>query len=328
MASMGLYFLMYALCCFHKNEGMRVDLTKQNLTDVPGDIDVNVTELDLSENEITNITNNSFVFYNQLIRISLHDNDLIIIEDGSFDHNAKLKYLDMSDNKIQQVPQSFGPATKSLEVVQLWAALDKGAVKKLNLKRMINLRWLNIGNIDHQGMVDPAVLPNKLETVNLNAANVIVFPNFTKFTPNVSHISIGGNHYLTRIPDSSLSGNLALKELNIHDNGLATLPDLYHLPLNKLSLQGNPLICNQSVCWIRMWSWMKTPLTLDTILCEAPESVQGKMLMETHPVASGCQNGKEMQYLPSELSMAPACVTSLYPYNVHFVFVLLWFEPQ
>ena len=98
MAPMGIIFLMYALCSIHKNEGMRVDLTRQNLTDVPGDFDVNVTEVDLSKNEITHITNNSFMLYNQLIRISLHDNDLIIIEDGSFDHNAKLKYLDLSDN--------------------------------------------------------------------------------------------------------------------------------------------------------------------------------------------------------------------------------------
>ena len=285
MEPMRFYFLMYALCSFHKNEGLRVDLTQQNLTDVPGDIDINVTELDLSKNEITHITNNSFMLYNQLTRISLHDNDVIIIEDGSYDHNAKLKYLDLSGYKIQQVPQSFGPATKSLEVVHLWTALDKGVVKKLDLKRMMNLRWLNISNIDHQGIVEPAVLPNKLETVILNSANIIVFPNFTKFTPNASHISIGGNHYLTRIPDSSLTGNLALKELNVHDNGLATLPDLYHLPLNKVSLQGNPLICNQSVRWVRMWSWMKTPLTLDTILCEAPESVHGKMLKGNSP---GC----------------------------------------
>ena len=280
------------LCSFHKNEGMRVDMAHQNLASVPGDINVRVTDLELSNNKIARITNTSFMLYSELIEIGLHDNGLIFIEDGSFDYNAKLENLDLSSNIIQQVPQSFGPAATSLEDIHLWAALTKGAVKKLELKSMTNLRWLNIGNNDHQGAVDPDLLPSRLETIVLNAANVIDFPNFTRYNPRVSRISIGGNRHLKHIPESSLAGNLALNELNVHDNGLTTMPDLYHLPLAKLSLGGNPLICNQSICWIRMWSWMKTPLTLDTISCEAPESVQGKLLMETHPVASGCQNGK------------------------------------
>ena len=91
-------------------------------------------------------------------------------------------------------------------------------------------------------------------------------------------------------------GNSALKLLYLKNNRLSSIPDLYHLPLRRLSVTENPMVCNQSLCWIRMWPWVKTSyMNADDMKCETPPVLQGVLLSDINPVTLGCHNGTYYQ---------------------------------
>ena len=63
------------------NTTVRVDMTQQNLTSVPQDMNELVTKLDLSINKIDRITNSSLVQYRELRKLIINNNGLKYIED-------------------------------------------------------------------------------------------------------------------------------------------------------------------------------------------------------------------------------------------------------
>ena len=106
----------------------------------------------------------------------------------------------------------------------------------------------------------------------------------------MAKIALSGNA-ITEIPRDQLVGNLELEILYLARNRISTIPDLYHLPLTDLYLAGNPLVCDNALCWIRMWPWMKPPLVTDAITCETPDSLQHALLMDINPITLTCQMG-------------------------------------
>ena len=152
----------------------------------------------------------------------------------------------------------------------------------------------------------------KLQVFNLTGNKLSIMPNVSGLS-SLRKLDLSGND-LTVIPDNTLNGLNKLKLLVIsenhltyvvdmshltgltnlwmNENSLRSIPDLFVLQLMSLYLGSNPLVCNQSLCWIRMMPLMSRILDVDDILCNYPGEQQSVSLMEVHPTDIDCYKGE------------------------------------
>ena len=256
---------------------------------VPRDLNISVKKLLLRGNHITEFNNVSFTVYLGLEHIMAQQNGLRYIREGTFDENAKLKELRLSSNSIIQLPASFGAGGRSIQVLDFRNALQGPAISKLNFTEMGRLKWLSLAKNDCNGTLNAMKFPDSLHWISLIATGLLYLPTFAAENPLLRAIAVNTN-MIERIPED-VASIATLEVLRVRTNRLSTLPDLYHLPLIKLHAAHNPLVCNKSLCWIRMWSWMKPPLVIDDITCHLPTELHGHSLMNVRPKQLDCHNG-------------------------------------
>ena len=107
----------------------------------------------------------------------------------------------------------------------------------------------------------------------------------------IQSLDLNGNRIILMEDNSMTSGNLYL-----HDNQLASPPDLNDMMISSLTLRGNPLVCDQLLCCLRMWPFNKTLPQLDEFGCTSPSSLNGSLVMDVHPTVLGCYRGKSWEY--------------------------------
>ena len=141
--------------------------------------------------------------------------------------------------------------------------------------------------------------------------------NRIKLMPNISYLSVLklvvlNQNYISYVPAGTLNGlqhlkilelsankiayvddisHLSLSFIDLRSNNLRLLPDLYGQKLKRLYLHDNPIVCNQSLCWLRMWSWFQTPPKVDNVVCTHPLQLAGLEIMNVHPNILECYNG-------------------------------------
>ena len=211
-----------------------------------------------------------------------------------------LRWLSMMYNEISQLPSTLGPPTTSSIDFNLWSAFQYGVRALIShpfFAWFDSLKILNLGDNAH-GHFNASLLPRSLTYIDLGYARLVEFPDFSSQTPNLEDINVYKNP-LQAIPRLHLKGMLRTRYLKVTDNLLTTIPDLYHIDFKELRVAGNPLECNQSLCWIRMWPWMKSPVLMDTPTCETPASLRGKPLMEIAPTDLQCYKGEWMYSVKS-----------------------------
>ena len=281
------------------NGAVVINLRSKNLTRIPDTtvIPLTVTTLRLEGNGIERIFSDDLTPFTELRILSMRGVRLRVIEDGAFDHNDKLIYLDLKGSRgaLKYLPISFGPPKLYLTIIDLWASINPNIVN-FDFRELVALEQLNIGAW-RNGVVDPSKLPQNLVRLVLNHIRLYNMPYFAPHTPNLTSLSACGSR-LNRIPEYAIIGLMKLERLCLVNNNLRTLPDLYHLPLVRLFLGGNPLECNQSLCWLRMWNYKKpVALSIGAVVCEDPLAVRGTQLMQIHPIDLRCFDGKTLNYL-------------------------------
>ncbi|XP_039264697.2 uncharacterized protein LOC120340487 [Styela clava] len=81
----------------------------------------NLTYLELSDNLITTIPNNSFANMDLLFRLTLDNNLISNLEADAFRNCKKLRYLDLSENNIRTLPKGiFDDLDKDRIHIELW----------------------------------------------------------------------------------------------------------------------------------------------------------------------------------------------------------------
>ena len=99
-----------------------------------------------------------------------------------------------------------------------------------------------------------------------------------------------------------MSGLKQLNKFDIRSNKLETIPDLYDKPLQLLIIDDNPVCCNVSLCWVRLWAKKKTEVLVGTegVVCHSPSYFEGQKLLDVDAIKMWCYKGE--WYIPRRVT--------------------------
>ena len=259
----------------------KLDLSRQQLTNVPGNIPTNETILDLSDNDLVTLHQNDFVSLSNLNELYLQNNRLSIIEDGSFNGLSALRRLDLSSNSLEHIPDLLGLV--SLRVFIFSGNIRMQFVNTSRLTGLYELMSLTINNIEMKN-IDPFprlpkligiylagnalshLVPNLLQmcaaltTISLSQNKLDHLPHFAGLERNIQRLFLRFNR-IYHFPN--LSSFHALKMLDIRGNFITTVP-LHFMPpmtIGSVHFTGNPISCATELCWLAEWATLTVWLT-------------------------------------------------------------------
>ena len=309
LAFLIIFYSINRVCCSSK-----VVYNDPTLTAIPPCPDQFCVEMQFTHTSLSILPNDTFLTYPKLVKLYLNDNKIHHIDEGAFNGLLALQILDLKNNELFKLPVSMGTIVQSLQSFDMRYVNSKGIRPPLMFPYFSdfrNLRYLTLSNMRHN-IFNVSLLPLGLAIINLANTSLIEFPNFASRLSLLKGIRLAQNNMtsipydfikslnrmqtisvyennLQHIPDISFM--TSLYQLYVHGNQLQTVPDLYDLPLTKLKIGNNPLACNQSLCWIRMWPWFKTPALSDKPRCGTPDFLQGIRLMDIPPETLQCYKG-------------------------------------
>ena len=158
--------------------------------------------------------------------------------------------------------------------------MGKHTLQNVNFTDYPLLEWISFRkNIPADGII---TLKKKLPSFRFWFAEhcaLTSFPNLSE-APNLIRAQLHTGLF-TSIPPEYLAGSTKLRyltllngklnslpvmdnmiyprELVINNNDLTTLPYLYHLPHRIIKMQHNHWVCDQALCWVRMWPFTVYP---------------------------------------------------------------------
>ena len=290
--------------------GLVVDKSGLNLETIPVNIDPGVSKLIL-DNSITRVEEGDMESLLQLEELSLSFNGVKFISTRAFIKNTQLVLLRIVGHalvilhaemfgawrSIKEISGSLGPTNMQPIILAYLPALTKlvinsNPIHNLSLGHLPSLRRLHAQRCELTTFPDLSAAP-ALEIVDLYYNNFNQIPKSALVGLNQLRELYIRNCYIRYLPD--LSHLVSLKILIITQNELKSLPDLYQLPLADMRWDGNPLVCDEKLCWVRMWNFVRPGLYMGRFperdVCAAPQSRNGLRLMDIHPVDMGCYEG-------------------------------------
>ncbi|XP_060083793.1 toll-like receptor 2 [Ylistrum balloti] len=140
--------------CVVSPTGDDVECRGCGLNSVPQDFSVNVTKLDLANNQLVTLQPRSFLYLPNLQSLKLEENGMRNISLGPFDGLVNLRYLSLSGNKLES------------------------SIGKNTFKPLINLRVLDLhGNYFHTSKSYP--IDALLYLTNIDALSIDIFEQFS-----------------------------------------------------------------------------------------------------------------------------------------------------
>ena len=224
----------------------------------------------IHNNYIKTIPQASIAWLSELVSFNAASN--IITNFPSFVNSSLLEELYLSDNKIAATPRENIEGLTSLRFFSL---------EKNLLSRMTNISYLT-----------------SLETFRIGQNQITQLPeDIFQGLSNLKMLSCEYNQ-ISVLPDI-VALLPSLQEFNVQGNLLLTLPDYYsHSSPLTFHIQENPLVCNLSLCWLRMLQWTNpsSPLILDSPTCGEPPLVSDTLVARVHPTGMECYNGMFVSY--------------------------------
>lgn len=251
-------------------------LNDNSLSTVPSDafapFDV-LAELYLGINVFTTIENGAFERLNGLSLLDLKGAGLSNISTDTFRGlEASLRKLDISDNRLSQVPTTALNHLTRLEELMLGQNSFE-TISSSAFDGLTNLRHLDISG---------SLKLHIIET-DAFAAN-----------PNMDTLSIISNKALSEIQVGAFSGLPHLKNINLRDNALTTIPEnlVKWDELATFDLSDNPIVCDCNILWLQLLlnTQNTSQTSIDNVLCTAPDNVREQALRGLSPAAIGCMS--------------------------------------
>ena len=186
----------------------------------------------------------------------------------NFSHCIKMTILSLPNNEIPYISRGYIEGLDS--IIEMDFAnnqlTDMPHISHLDTLEKFLIGFNQITTIPTDFIVG---LPN-LKIFACNNNNITFLPNISLFVPNLSELYVQGNR-------------------------LQMLPDLYDMmSLLVLEAADNPFLCNSSLCWLRMLSWMRPWNTMlrDQPVCEGPATLANVSTTRAHPTLMQCYEGR------------------------------------
>ncbi|XP_062931632.1 leucine-rich repeat-containing G-protein coupled receptor 5 isoform X3 [Cynocephalus volans] len=195
---------------------LRVDCSDLGLAELPSNLSVFTSYLDLSMNNISQLPPSPLHSLRFLEELRLAGNALTYIPKGAFAGLHSLKVLMLQNNQLRQVPSE--------------ALQNLGSLQSLHLH---NNRILSLGKKCFDGL-------HSLETLDLNYNNLDEFPTAIKTLSNLKELGFHSNN-IRSIPEKAFVGNPSLITIHFYDNPIQFVgrSAFQHLPeLRTLTLNG------------------------------------------------------------------------------------------
>nr|XP_058938388.1 leucine-rich repeat-containing G-protein coupled receptor 5 isoform X3 [Kogia breviceps] len=195
---------------------LRVDCSDMGLSELPSNLSVFTSYLDLSMNNISQLPPNPLHGLRFLEELRLAGNALTYIPKGAFAGLYSLKVLMLQNNHLRQVPTEALQNLRSLQSLHLH-----------------NNRIHSLGKKCFDGL-------HSLETLDLNYNNLDEFPTAIRTLSNLKELGFHSNN-IKSIPEKAFVGNPSLITIHFYDNPIQVVgrSAFQHLPeLRTLTLNG------------------------------------------------------------------------------------------
>uniref|UniRef100_A0A673UJH5 Leucine rich repeat containing G protein-coupled receptor 5 n=1 Tax=Suricata suricatta TaxID=37032 RepID=A0A673UJH5_SURSU len=195
---------------------LRVDCSDLGLSELPSNLSVFTSYLDLSMNNISQLPPSPLHSLRFLEELRLAGNALTYIPKGAFAGLYSLKVLMLQNNHLRQVPAGALQNLRSLQSLHLH-----------------NNRIHSLGKKCFDGL-------HSLETLDLNYNNLDEFPTAIRTLSNLKELGFHSNN-IKSIPEKAFVGNPSLITIHFYDNPIQVVgrSAFQHLPeLRTLTLNG------------------------------------------------------------------------------------------
>ena len=253
-----------------------LDLSFNNLLKVPKTLKAlqNLQSIDLSKNFITELED---VALPQLWRLDMSKNQLQNISSAALNKMTSLQVLDLSENDIEEVQQGAFNFNQLLRAVRL----DGNRIAKVDnlFQHLPNLTWLNMSN-NRIEVFDYSMVPRNLVWLDLHKNNIKILGNYFGIEDAIQlhHVDVGFNKIVKLGPTNVPTGveeflindndvdevapytffeKTALKKVDLSVNQMESIDknsfrlssDISFQP--KFFLGGNPIKCDCEMVWFK-----------------------------------------------------------------------------
>lgn len=244
-----------------------VQCTRLNLTSIPQPIPVNTTNLLLTGNDISHLSDKSFpVRLDYLAELYLSENRIEQVDPGAFYNLPRLRLLDLSNNQIFNFSPDAFPQNNMVQVVNLSRSLYNFSYADVfsNLLRLSvpKLSNLSLANNDLVVLPDDMFISlSDLTTLDLRNNSLVSIKNVTFQNQALISLDLRNN---------------ALKELS---NG--TLKEFNQIPGLQVYLLENQWVCDCNIEDMVMWL-QSSDVVVDkqNLTCTQPEKLRTTQLLQ------------------------------------------------
>ncbi|XP_022653778.1 toll-like receptor Tollo [Varroa jacobsoni] len=235
--------------------------------------------LDLSENEIQQVTNASYQGLSQLYALNLMGNQIGNISQGAFSDLRSVRILNLAANGIHKIEQATFDDVSNLHYLRL----DSNLIEDVNglFSNLHDLIMLNI-SVNRVRWFDYAQIPLGLQWLDIHDNQIEALGNyfeleqslklrtidasFNKLTsldssslPNSIEIALLENNDLKLIRPFTFLGKQNLTRVDLSNNNLQRLEMTTfrlseipaHRPLPEFAIANNPYLCDCHMQWLQ-----------------------------------------------------------------------------
>ncbi|KAM8974799.1 leucine-rich repeat-containing G-protein coupled receptor 5 [Pelodytes ibericus] len=297
---------------------LRVDCSDRGLTDLPGNISIFTSYLDLSMNNITKLPSSALHTLHLLEELRLAGNDLTYIPKGAFAGLNNLKVLMLQNNQLRQVPSEAFHNLRSLQSLRLDANhisfvppncfsglyslrhlwLDDNSLTEIPARALESLSTLQamtlaLNKIHH---IPDHAFSNLSSLVVLHLHNNRIYSLGKKCFDGLHSLETLDLNYnnLEEFP-SAIKALKNLKELGFHSNDIKSIPEQAFI--------GNPSLItihfyDNPIQLVGRSSFQHLPELRTLILNGASQITEFPDLTGTTSLESLTLTGAELAYLP------------------------------
>ncbi|XP_031639841.1 toll-like receptor 7 [Contarinia nasturtii] len=257
-----------------------LDLSSNQLTEVPAAVrDLkNLKSLDLGENRINVLRNESFENMLQLTGLRLMDNLISNITNGIFYPLRGLHVLNLANNKIQNIERGAFDKNYKIEAIRLdknlltdingiFATLNSLLWLNLSENQLVwfdyafipmNLKWLDIHSNFIEALGNYYRLQSEITITTLDASHNRITEIGSLLVPNSIELFFVNNNLIRNVYPNTFIDKQNLTRVDLYSNGITKL-HVHSLRISAMAsmkkntefyLSGNPFECDCSMGWL------------------------------------------------------------------------------